>query len=81
MDRLVNYYLLCTIRMGTKSHVVTALKGEDIEAVFTKKEVCLYLRRVGDHYMAREVVIGGNQGHELPLGRTGGSRRPIIVVD
>ncbi len=67
MDRLVNYYLLCTIRMGMKSHAITTLAESDIEAIFTKKEVCLYLRRVGDHYMAREIVIGGGQARRVPI--------------
>ncbi len=71
-DRITKYYLLCTIRMGQKTHIVDMLDSAQLNIVFTKKEADLYLRKMGDHYTARETIIGGYGGR--------GPRQPIIVI-
>jgi hypothetical protein len=64
-DRITQYYLLCTIRIGKKAHVADAIA----EVVFTKKEVNLLLRKHNGHYIAHEIVVGGHQ-----------ERAPIICI-
>ncbi len=73
-DKLTKYYLLCTVRMGQKAHIIDEL-ATGAEIVFTKREINLFLRKVDGHYIAREVVVGG--------ARMGGStlRQPILVID
>lgn len=69
-DKLVKYYLLCTVRQGSKAHVISTVEAK-IGTVFTKKEVTLFLRKHDGYYTAREIVIGG--------GGQPAVRAPIIV--
>ncbi len=77
-DRITKYYLLCTVRMGGKAHMVSGLTSPQLGAVFTKKEVDLYLRPVSRGaastreavYTAREIVIGGGNGSTRTIGGT-----------
>lgn len=56
-DRIKNYYLLCTVHNGGKSHMVSGLSN--LSVIFTKKEVSLFLQAQGDQYIVREAVVGG----------------------
>ncbi len=77
-DKITKYYLLCTVRMGGKAHIVSELTAPQLGAIFTKKEVDLYLRPTtysvtdashGVVYTARELVIGG--GNDSTMSRGG----------
>ncbi len=68
-NKITKYYLLCTVRMGQKAHIVDTLDMAQMNAIFTKKEIDLYLSKADGHYTAREIVIGG-----------GGNRNPRLPV-
>ncbi len=70
-EKIVNYYLLCTTRIGGKTHIVDALQDTQLNIVFTKKEIDLFLRKHDKHYIAREIVVGGSE-------QTGRAR--VIVI-
>ena len=63
-DKIVKYYLLSTVRMGSRKHIVNELPDRKIELVFTKKEIDLFLRIQDGQYVAKEIVIGGQSQSE-----------------
>ena len=71
-DQITSYFRLCAVRLGDYSHVVDELPRADVGAIFTQREVELFLRERDGHYMARETVIGG--GAERP------ARDKVIVI-
>lgn len=68
MDRLVNYYLLCSADTGKTPHVVDSLSTEKLDQIISKKEQRDYLRKVDGHYVAAETVIGGEEFDEVKRG-------------
>ncbi len=68
-DKIKKYYLLCTVRMRTKAHNVDERPDKKLPAIFTKKEINLFLRTSDGHYIAREIVVGGSI-----------ERLPIVVI-
>lgn len=83
-DKLTRYYLLCTIRMGSKAHVVDELIGraQPAHPIFTAKEMDLYFRKQDGHYTAREIVIGGEDGDMTtpPALPQRHARHPAIII-
>ncbi len=75
-DKIVNYYLLCTVRMGYKAHIIDEIKPKDLEIVFTKREIELFLRKHDDHYIAREIVVGGDETNNTQRY----TRMPIVMI-
>lgn len=69
--KITKYYLLCTVRMGGKAHIVDEIPEKQLNIIFTKKEIDLFLRKHDGHYIAREIVVGGYSENE---------RQPIIVI-
>ena len=70
-DKIIKYYLLCTVRLGSKAHMVDKLPEKERNVVFTQREIKLFLREIDGHYIANEVVVGGKERYE---------RKPIIVI-
>ncbi len=74
-DRIIKYYLLCTVRIGSKAHIVNEIPDKKLSIVFTKKEIGLFLRKQGNQWIAKDIVVGGhqtnNQAHD---------RLPVIIV-
>lgn len=68
-EKIVKYYLLCTVRMGSKIHIVDELPDKKLNIILTRKEMNLYLRKQDGHYIAREIVVGGAY-----------ERLPIVVI-
>jgi hypothetical protein len=64
-DNILNYYLLCSIRMGDKQHFINSIQDK-INIIFTKKEINLFLRKQGEYYVANELIIGGNENKLKP---------------
>lgn len=57
-----DYYLLCSIAIGGKRHTISELETKNLEIIFTKKEINLYLReREPGIYIAKETIVGGQQ--------------------
>ena len=57
-----DYYLLCSVRIGEKKLVISELNEKALNAIFTKKEINLYLReKEPGIYIARETIVGGRQ--------------------
>ncbi len=71
-NKIIQYYLLCTVRNGKKRHIINELPKDKINIVVTRKEMNLYFRQQDGYYVPKEVVVGGNGG--------GDSRRDVIVV-
>ncbi len=59
MDKIKQYYLLCTVYNGGKSHLIEELTPARLEVTFTKKEVQIYFKQLAGKYIIRESVIGG----------------------
>lgn len=57
--RIVQYYKLCTLRMGGRTLVIDQMRGE-IEKVLTENEVRMFTRETLDGLTARDNVIGGD---------------------
>jgi hypothetical protein len=74
-DGIKKYYLLCTVRLGKKAHVIDDIRS-NIDFVFTKREINLFLREVDGHLIARELVVGGRGG---PSRGQAHDRQPIVV--
>lgn len=58
-DRIIKYYLLCSISIGARRHMINDIP-RDINKIFTKKEIDIYFRKQGDNLVPNEVVIGGS---------------------
>lgn len=57
-----DYYLLCSSSIGQKKLILSELETKDLEIIFTKKEINLYLReREPGIYIAKETIVGGQQ--------------------
>lgn len=82
-DKIKQYYLLCTTRLGAKKHIVSELNEKKITTIFTRKEINLYLRQQDGYYIAREVVVGGGDksGNSIS-GETTAIRNtePVIII-
>ena len=59
-NRITKYYLLCTVRNGTKKLLVNSINRKDLNIVFTKREMHMWFRERDGNFMARELVVGGN---------------------
>ena len=78
MDKLINYYLLCSAGSGKVPHVADELSSEQLTQILSKKEQREYLRRVDGKLIAAETIIGGQQNGQSAdvidvRPRTGGS--------
>jgi len=62
MEQLKSYYLLCTVHLGGKKHIIQDARARDREIIFTKKEIPLYFRQINGAMIAREAVVGGSSG-------------------
>lgn len=58
-DSIVKYYLLCTVRLGGKRHMLNDLEPEQLTITLTKKELSLYLRKHDGQYIINDTVVGG----------------------
>ena len=74
-EKIISYYLLCTIQQGGKSHMINELSDDKLSVILTKKEVKLYLRKQDDAYVAREIVVGGAQPNTQQY-----ERLPVIII-
>lgn len=61
-EEIIKYYLLCSVRAGTRKHIVNELPNKKLNVIFTKKEIDLYLRMQDGNYVAKEVIVGGSDG-------------------
>lgn len=61
MNKLVNYYLLCSADSGKVPHVVNELTTEQLSQIISKKEHRDYLRRLDGKLVAAESIIGGDE--------------------
>jgi len=66
-DNIINYYLLCSVRLGTKRHMINELPPESIDVIFSKKEQELFLRKLDGVYIINETVIGGSDEDDGPI--------------
>jgi hypothetical protein len=64
---LVNYYLLCSVRLGGKAHLFNELAAADLARVLTEKEIGTYLRKHDGRYIVHETIVGGNQGPAMVI--------------
>lgn len=78
-DKIINYYLLCTVRMGRKAHIIDDIKPKDLEIIFTKKEIELYLRKHDGCYIAREIVVGGDEMQNTQNAQRY-TRMPVVII-
>lgn len=68
-DSIIKYYLLCTVRLGGKRHMLNDLEPEQLTITLTKKELSLYLRKHDGQYIINDTVVGGEEAVD-----------PIIVM-
>jgi hypothetical protein len=71
-EKITKYYLLCSVRMGMRKHIVNELPDKKINVIFTGKEISLYFRQQDGCYVAREIIIGGN---------TSNTNNTVIVIE
>jgi hypothetical protein len=62
--QIIKYYLLSSIRLGERRHLVNELPDKKLELIFTKKEILLYLRKQDGVWVPRENVIGGSSNDD-----------------
>lgn len=81
-EKITNYYLLCTIRLGKKSHIINNLKKDDFNKLFSTREVDLFLRKQGEYYIAREIVVGGDDSADVTKSDSNykHNRQKIIMI-
>lgn len=60
-EKITKYYLLCSTRLGARKHIINELPDKKLNIILTKKEIDLFLRQQDGYYVAREVIIGGNE--------------------
>lgn len=68
MTEIKNYYLLCTARLGSKSHFIGKLPEAEFKEILTKREIIVFLRRINNEYIAKEFVVGGNAENAISRG-------------
>lgn len=71
-DQIRRYYLLCTVALGGKAHLIDGLPRDKLSIIFTKKELDLYLREAnggsGSTLIARETIVGGDDVSVIVIG-------------
>lgn len=61
-ERIIKYYLLCTVKNGSKRHIVTEMADKTRGNMITKKDIDVFLRPHGADYAVRDSVVGGGDG-------------------
>ena len=72
-EEIRNYYLLCTVRIGKRAHIVEQIQKDKLNILFTGKEKTLYFREQNGRLVANEKIIGGNEEPVVP-------KRGIVIV-
>ncbi len=65
MNRIRQYYLMCTVRNGGKQHIIEEIHSK-IDIVYKQKEVKIYFKQIAGKYVIRENIVGGD---DLPKQR------------
>lgn len=60
---IIKYYLLCTVRVGVKKHIVDDIPSEKLGAIISKRDAGVYLRKHNGYLIARESVVGGGSSN------------------
>ena len=65
--RIIKYYRLCKIKKNENNSpaIVTTIGKTAIEAIFTPRQVKLYIRESGDAMILNENVIGGKNSTNI----------------
>jgi hypothetical protein len=59
-EKIIKYYLLCTIRAGSKKHLFSDITDRDKGTIITKKELLVYFKLRDGDYIAKETIVGGS---------------------
>lgn len=68
-EEIVRYYLLCSIRLGERKHIINQIPDKKLNLVLTKKEITLFFRKQDGVWVAAEDVIGGAEEPKAERGR------------
>lgn len=66
-NKIINYYLLCSVRLGVRAHIINEIPAKKINVLLTQKEINLYLRLQNGLYVAREHIIGGEEPNNYAI--------------
>ena len=75
--RVVLYHLACAVG-SERRHLIDVFPKDYLRAIITTHEVSIYLRKRGDYYVAREVVVGGDEAKKINE-NVGGQGGGIII--
>jgi hypothetical protein len=59
-EKIVNYYLLCSVGTGKSAHGMAAFSKKELESLLTRKEQEAFLKIVQGRLIANENVVGGD---------------------
>jgi phage terminase large subunit-like protein len=57
---IIKYLLLCTVRAGSKKHILTDVSDENLSTIITKKEMSIYFKKHDGDLIVKESVVGGD---------------------
>lgn len=59
-EKIINYYLLCSVASGKLSHPMNDLAKKELDALLTKKEQEEFLKTLNGKLVANETIVGGS---------------------
>lgn len=66
-EKIIKYYLLCTIRSGSKKHIFDEVADTDLNTIITKKELSVYFKKHDNDTIVKESVVGGSDNNKKVL--------------
>ena len=79
MDKIKDYYLLCTMRNGRRHHLINEVPIDKIHIVVQKKELDDLMVSTRYGFMPKDTIIGGGTTHTTHSPHF--TRSKVIVID
>ena len=61
-ERVVEYFKICTLRIGNRRHVINDLTPSQIEIIIPKTDLNVYFK-YKNYYAINDTIIGGNKAN------------------
>lgn len=60
-EKIIKYYLLCTVRMGGKKHIVSDVLKKNQIVIISEHDMNIFFRKQNNNLVAKDVVVGGTK--------------------
>ena len=66
-EKIINYYLLCSVGTGKIEHPISNLNKSELDLLMSKKEQEEFLKTYNGKLVVNETVVGGNDASDMSI--------------